>query len=62
MPPEELFRGTTQAGRTLVLCYKHTAYDTFTDETGETFDNRAEAKVTATLDGAPITVQAVNLE
>lgn len=60
MPPEEFFRGTTQAGRTLVLFYEHTAYDTFTDETGETFDNPSETKITGTLDGAPIDVQAVN--
>jgi hypothetical protein len=60
MPPEEFFTGTTQAGRTLVLFYEHTAYDTFTDETGEIFDNPAETKVTATLDGAPINVQVVN--
>lgn len=60
MPPEEFFRGTTQAGRTLLLFYEHTAYDTFTDETGETFDNPSQTKITGTLDGAPIDVQAVN--
>ena len=60
MPPEEFFTGTTQAGRTLVLFYEHTRFDTFTDDTGETFDNPAETKVTATLDGAPIDVETVN--
>lgn len=60
MPPEEFFRGTTQAGRTLVLYYEHTAFDAFGDETGETFDNPSETKITGTLDGAPIDVQAVN--
>jgi hypothetical protein len=60
MPPEEFFRGTTQAGRTLVLFYEHTAFDTFTDETGETFDNPSETEITGTLDGAPIDVQAVS--
>jgi hypothetical protein len=60
MPPEALFTGTTQAGRTLVLFYEHTAFDTFTDETGETFDNPSETKITGTLDGAPVDIQAVN--
>jgi hypothetical protein len=60
VPPEEFFTGTTQAGRTLVLFYEHTRFDTFIDDTGETFDNPAETKVTATLDGAPIDVEAVS--
>lgn len=60
MPPEEFFRGTTQAGRTLVLFYEHTAFDTFTDEAGETVDDPSETKITGTLDGTPIEVQAVN--
>ncbi len=60
MPPDEFFRGTTQAGRTLVLYYEHTAYDTFVDETGETVDNPSETKITGTIDGAPVDVQAVN--
>jgi hypothetical protein len=59
MPPEEFFSGTTQAGRTLVLYYEHTMFDTFVDEAGETFDNPSETKITGTLDGAPIDVQAV---
>lgn len=59
MQPEELFTGTTQAGRTLVLYYEHTAFVTSTDKTGETFNN-PETKVTATLDGAPIDVETVN--
>jgi hypothetical protein len=42
------------------LYYEHTAFDTFADETGETFDNPSETKITGTLDGAPIDVQAVN--
>jgi hypothetical protein len=60
VPPEEFFSGTTQAGRTLVLFYEHTAFDTFTDETGETFDNPSEMKITGTLDGHPIDVQEIN--
>lgn len=60
MPPEEFFRGTTQAGRTLVLFYEHTAFDTFVDEADEPIDNPSETKITGTLDGAPIEVQAVN--
>lgn len=60
MPLEEFFRGTTQAGRTLVLFYEHTAYNTFTDGTGETFDNPSETKITGTLDDAPMDVQAVD--
>lgn len=60
MPPEEFFRGTTRSGRTLVLYYEHTAFDTLVDETGETFDNPTETKITGTLDGAPIEMQAVN--
>lgn len=60
MPPEEFFKGTTRSGRTLVLYYEHTAFDTFVDETGEMFDNPTETKITGTLDGAPIDVQAVN--
>lgn len=60
MPPEEFFRGTTRSGSTLVLYYEHTAFDTLVGETGETFDNPAETKITGTLDGAPIEVQAVN--
>lgn len=60
MPPEEFFRGTTQAGRTLVLFYEHTAFDTFVDDADEPFDNPSETKITGTLDGAPIDVQAVN--
>ena len=60
MPPEEFFAGTTQAGRTLVLFYEHTAFDTFEDEAGETVHNPSETKITATLDGAPIDVHAVN--
>jgi hypothetical protein len=60
MPSEEFFTGTTQAGRTLVLYYEHAAFETFTDETGETFDNPSETKITATLDGAPLDVEAVN--
>jgi len=60
MAPEEFFRGTTQAGRTLVLYYEDTAFDTLVDETGETFDNPSETKLTGTLDGAPIGIQAVN--
>jgi hypothetical protein len=58
--PEQFFEGTTQAGRELRLYYEHTAYDTFTDETGEVVHNRAETKITATLDGAPIEVDGVN--
>lgn len=60
MAPEEFFDGTTQAGRTLVLFYEHTSFDTFTDATGETVHNPLETKITATLDGAPIDAQAVN--
>jgi hypothetical protein len=60
MPPEEFFRGTTHAGRALVLFYEHTAFNRFTDETGETFDNPSETKITGTLEGAPIDMQAVN--
>lgn len=60
MPPEEFFKATTRSGRTLVLYYEHTAFDTFVDETGEAFDNPTETKITGTLDGAPIDVQAVN--
>jgi hypothetical protein len=57
---EEFFTGTTLAGRTLVLYYEHTTYDTFTDEAGEVVYNPAETDLTATLDGAPIDVEAVN--
>jgi hypothetical protein len=57
---EEFFRGTTQAGRTLVLFFEHTAFDTFVDETGKRFDNPSETKITGTLDGAPIDVEAAN--
>jgi len=57
---EEFFTGTTLAGRTLVLYYEHTAYHTFTDEAGEVVHNPAETDLTATLDGAPIDVEAVN--
>lgn len=60
MPPEEFFTGTTLAGRTLVLYYEHTAYNTFTEESGEVVEDPAETNITATLDGAPIDVQAVN--
>jgi hypothetical protein len=60
MPPEKFFAGTTQAGRTLILYYEHTAFATFEDETGETFHNPTQTKITGTLDGAPIDVQAVN--
>jgi hypothetical protein len=60
VPPEEFFRGTTQAGRTLILFYEHTAFNTFVDEAGKPFDNPSETKITGTLDGAPIDVQAVN--
>ena len=60
MAPEEFFRGTTQAGRTLALFYEHTRFDTFVDETGAPFDNPSETKITGTLDGAPIDVQAIN--
>jgi hypothetical protein len=61
MPPEKFFTGTTQAGRTLVLFYEHTRFDTFTDETGETFENPAETAYRATLDGAPIAVEGFNM-
>jgi hypothetical protein len=57
MAPEEFYEGTTRAGRVLRLFYEHTRYDTFTDETGETFDNPAETSFTGTLDGVPIEVQ-----
>lgn len=60
VPPEEFFRGTTQAGRTLVLSYENIAYTTVTDATGVIVDNPSETKMTATLDGAPIEVEAVN--
>jgi hypothetical protein len=60
MPPEEFFTGTTQAGRTLVLSYEHTAFDTLVDHAGETVHNPSETKITGTLDGAPIDVQTVN--
>lgn len=60
MPPEEFFRGTTRAGRTLVLFYEDTAFETYRDETGETFDEPSERKITGTLDGAPIDVEAVS--
>lgn len=60
MPPEEFFKGSTHSGRALVLYYEHTAFDTFVDETGEPFDNPSETKITGTLDGAPIDVEAVN--
>lgn len=60
MSSEEFFTGTTQAGRKLVLYYDHTAYDTWTDSVGEQVSNPAETKITGTLDGLPIDVQAVN--
>lgn len=60
MPPEQFFRGATQAGRELALFYEHTAYETFTDERGPAFDNPSETRITGTLDGAPIEVEAVN--
>lgn len=53
------FKGGTGSGRTLVLYYEHTAFDTFVDEAGETFANPSETKITGTLDGAPIEVQDV---
>jgi hypothetical protein len=56
---EEFFQGETRSGRTLVLYYEHTAFDTFVDEAGETVTNPSETKITGTLDGAPIEVQAV---
>jgi hypothetical protein len=56
---EEFFRGETRSGRTLLLYYEHTAFDTFVDEAGETFANPSETKTIGTLDGVPIDVQAV---
>ena len=56
---EQFFTGETQAGRELRLFYEHTAYDTFTDETGQVFDNPAETEITGTLDGASIEVFGV---
>jgi hypothetical protein len=61
-PPEEYFAGVTQAGRLLRLFYEHTAYDTFTDETGETIHNPAATNWTATLDGAPIELRGYSME
>ena len=58
--PDEFFRGTTQAGRELRLFFEHTAYETFTDHAGETVDDPSETRITATLDGAPITVDALS--
>lgn len=60
MASEEFFTGTTLAGRALVLYYEHTAYDTFTDETGEVVHDPAETRYTGTLDGAPFDVGAVD--
>jgi hypothetical protein len=57
---EEFFNGGTRSGRKLVLYYEHIAFDTFVDETGETFVNPSETKITGTLDGVPIDVQGVN--
>jgi putative PIN family toxin of toxin-antitoxin system len=56
---QHFFTGETQAGRELRLFYEHTAYDTFTDETGQVFDNPAETEITGTLDGASIEVFGV---
>lgn len=60
MPPAEFFEGATGSGRKLILYYEHTAFDTFVDEAGVTFDNPSETRITGTLDGAPIEVQAVD--
>lgn len=56
---EQFFTGETQAGRELRLFYEHTAYDTFTDETGQVVNNPAETEITGTLDGASIEVFGV---
>ncbi len=56
---EHFFTGETQAGRELRLFYEHTAYDTFTDETGQIVNNPAETEITGTLDGASIEVFGV---
>ncbi len=56
---QHFFTGETQAGRELRLFYEHTAYDTFTDETGEVVNNPAETEITGTLDGASIEVFGV---
>ena len=56
---EHFFTGETQAGRELRLFYEHTAYDTFTDETGQIVNNPAEMVITGTLDGAAIEVFAL---
>jgi hypothetical protein len=58
--PELFFTGTTQAGRELRLFYEHVAFLAYTDETGEPEHNPTETEITATLDGAPITVESVN--
>lgn len=59
--PEQFFEGTTHAGRVLRLFFEHTAYDTFTDDMGQTFDNPTETKCMGTLDGAPITIERYNI-
>lgn len=56
----EFFKGTTQAGRTLILYFEHTAYDTFTDATGEVVHNPSETEITGTLDGEPIGVDGLS--
>lgn len=61
-PPEEFFTGMTQAGRLLRLYYEHTAFETFTDETGETVHNPSETDYRATLDGAPIELRGYSME
>jgi hypothetical protein len=60
MPPVEFFKGATGSGRKVVLYNEHTAFDMFVDETGAAFDNPSETKITGTVDGAPIEVEALN--
>ena len=58
--PEEFFVATTRGGRTLRLFFEHTGYETLRDDAGELFDSPTDTKITGTLDGAPIDIEAVN--
>jgi hypothetical protein len=57
---EHFFTGATQAGRELKLFYEHTAFDHFVDHDGVAVSNPAETKITGTLEGAPIDIEAVS--